>query len=108
MTNWLCSELITVLYTVNGRPLRATANLEEISQSWALVLLDRSPECGSYLSFIAQGQELRGIVKEIRYEPLLGWFACLELDRRSPWSEAWFRPKHGLQVRVAAPVSSAA
>jgi|HubBroStandDraft_1064217.scaffolds.fasta_scaffold889543_1 hypothetical protein len=96
---YLCSELVTVIYEdYPGKLCQSTANLEEISLTSVMVLLDEKPRVGSPISVTAKGRDLFGLVTSRIYDAALGWFVTITLDADSTWRREWFSPKHLLAV----------
>jgi hypothetical protein len=96
---YLCSELVTVMYEDQpGKLSQITVNLEEISNSSVTVLMDEKPRLGSPISLTVKGRDLFGLItSRLRYTTI-GWFATLTLDPDSVWRPDWFSPKHLLGV----------
>ena len=105
---WLCSELVTFSYQSGVETHETTANLEEISPSLAVLLIDGTCEDGGLVSFIVQGHRLSGCVQGRSCDPLLGCFVTVELDSSSQWSEAWFKPEHLIRAAVLPCVEASA
>lgn len=96
---YLCSELVTVTYEEQPGEIRqATANLEEISTTCAVVLLEEKPKVGSPISLAVKGRDLFGQIKAALYDTALGWFAVVALDANSLWNADWFSPQHMLGI----------
>ncbi len=96
---FLCSELVTVTYEEQPGEIRqATANLEEISTTCAVVLLDEKPKLGSPISLAVKDRDLFGVIKATLHDAALGWFAIIALDAASVWRREWFSPKHLLEI----------
>jgi hypothetical protein len=96
---YLCSELVTVIYEERpGELCETTANLEEISMTAAVVLLDEKPHLGSAISLTVKGRDLFGLVTSRLYDRTLGWFVNITLEPDSTWGREWFSPKHLLEV----------
>ncbi|MGA3029056.1 MAG: hypothetical protein ABSF98_30340 [Bryobacteraceae bacterium] len=96
---YLCSELVRVHYeSAAGTIQQLTGNLEEISETVAILLLDTSVRRGQALSFEAQGRRLRGVVDSWVYEPPFGYFVSVRFTDGYRWREEHFRPKHFLKV----------
>jgi hypothetical protein len=92
---YLCSELVTVTYEDQPGEIRqAAANLEEISSTFAVVLLEERPGLGSPISLDVKGRELFGVITSSLYDAALGWFATVTLDAGSLWHREWFSPEH--------------
>jgi hypothetical protein len=92
---YLCSELVTVTYEEQPGEIRqATANLEEISSTSAVVLLEERPKLGSPISLSFKDRELFGMFTSSLYDATLGWFVTVTLDAASLWSREWFAPQH--------------
>jgi hypothetical protein len=97
--HYLCSELITVIYEEHpGKLCQTTANLEEISMTSVMVLLDEKPRLGSPISLTVKGRDLFGLITSALNDPTLGWFVSIALDPDSTWRREWFSPKHLLAV----------
>jgi hypothetical protein len=97
--HFLCSELVTVTYEEQPGEIRqATANLEEISTSCAVVLLDDKPSLGSSIFLSVKERDLFGVITSSLYDATLGWFVTVTLDAASSWRREWLSPKHLLEV----------
>ncbi|HZU29267.1 MAG TPA: hypothetical protein VFA04_27340 [Bryobacteraceae bacterium] len=109
-TTWLCSELVTLVYQHGFERRAVTANLEQISPSSAVLLIDAPiGNFSDIVAFIAQGHELRGRVTGIEQDRLLGSLLTIELDVSTRWTPEWFTPEHALRVdRRQAVAASAA
>jgi len=95
----LCSELVSVLYEDRSRKTRQlTGNLEEISQTSALVCLEERVQRGRAISFRCRQHDLYGVVESCIAHPQLGYFVTITLDKSSQWSEKWFTPAHLLSL----------
>ena len=102
-SRYLCSELISVLYEDNsGQTRQLTANLEEISAQSAVLLLEQEIDLQSPVSMCIKGNDLYGCVDACTQDPVLGWFATLQLDRDSHWSGQRFVPEHFLPLGIPA------
>jgi hypothetical protein len=96
---FLCSELVTVTYEEQPGEIRqTTANLEEISATCAVVLLEEKPKLGSSISLAIKDHDLFGVIKACLHDATLGWFAIIALDAKSLWNSDWFSPKHLLAM----------
>jgi hypothetical protein len=96
---YLCSELVTVTYEEQPGEIRqATANLEEISTTCAVVLLEEKPKLGASISLAVKDRDLFGVIKAALYDAALGWFVIVALDTASLWRREWFSPKHLLEI----------
>src|SRR5690349_2053874 len=92
---YLCSELVSVLYEDASRQThQAVANLEEISSSTATLLSEEKLESGRPISFCIKDHDLYGIVESSIFDPILGWFSKIKLDRLSRWHGRLFVPEH--------------
>ena len=92
---YLCSELVTVTWEERPGEIRqATANLEEISTTSAVVLLEEKPKVGSPISLAVKGRDLFGEITATLYDTALGWFAVVALDASSLWHPEWLSPEH--------------
>ncbi len=93
--HYLCSELVTVIYEEQpGELYQTIANLEEISTTSAVVLLDEKPRLGSPISLAINGHDLFGVITSSGFDADLGWFVTITLDAASTWRREWFAPKH--------------
>jgi hypothetical protein len=96
---YLCSELVTVTYEEQPGEIRqATANLEEISTTCAVVLLEEKPKVGAPISLAVKDRDLFGEIRATIYDATLGWFAVVALDASSLWNREWFSPQHLLEI----------
>jgi hypothetical protein len=96
---YLCSELVTVTYEEQPGEIRqATANLEEISTTCAVVLLEEKPRLGSSISLSVKDRDLFGVITSSLYDATLGWFVTVTLDAASLWRREWLSPKHLLAM----------
>ena len=100
--NYLCSELVSVLYEDKMNHTRSTvANLERISATSATLLTDEPLEPGDAISFAAKGFDLYGRVESVDADQTLGYFTKIELDRNSRWHGRMFVPEHFLALCVS-------
>lgn len=98
-TNNLCSELVSVLYEDRSRRTRATsANLEQISSEYAVLLSDDCPQPGDPIAFDAQGHDFYGTVESIELDDTLGCFTKVKLEATSRWNGRVFVPEHFLAL----------
>ena len=81
-----------------GEIRQTTANLEEISTTCAVVLLEEKPMLGTSISLAIKDHDLFGVIKASLYDATLGWFAVVALDAKSLWNREWFSPKHLLAI----------
>jgi hypothetical protein len=96
---FLCSELVTVTYEEQPGEIRqTTANLEEISTTSAVVLLEEKPRLGASISLSIKDRDLFGVIKASLYDATLGWFVVVALDAASLWRREYFSPKHLLAM----------
>jgi hypothetical protein len=100
---YLCSELVRIDYeAAPGTIQQLTGNLEEISPTSAILLLDTGVRRGQPLSFLAQNRRLCGVVDSWVYEPPLGYFVAVRFLDGYEWREDHFRPAHLLKVARSA------
>jgi hypothetical protein len=98
----LCSDLVTVSYPDrSGVRLTQSANLEEIGDRSAALLLEQPVRRGAPIRFTCQGHDLRGTVRSCTPVEGLGYFAVVLLAAPSRWSERWFTPRHLLKLDFA-------
>jgi hypothetical protein len=91
----LCSELVSIACPYRSGQQRAVpGNLEEIGECSALVLAESEILKGTRVRVACESNELKGFVESCTYEPSLGFFVEVQLDRESHWSEKWFAPEH--------------
>jgi len=96
---FLCSELVTVIYEEQPGKIRQTvANLEEISEDCAVLLLEEKPRLSSPISLAVKDHDLFGVIKASFFDAALGWFTVVGLDAASKWHRSWFSPKHLLEI----------
>ena len=97
--HYLCSQLVTVTYEEQPGELSQTiANLEEISTTSAVILLDDRPRLGSPISLSIKAHDLFGVITSSLYDATLGWFVTITLDPDSRWRREWLTPKHLLAI----------
>ena len=102
MQRSLCSQLVSVFHSNGSKPVPAvTANLEEIGDSSALLLMEKPMRMGSRLRINCKSRELRGTVESCRVNEWLGFFVEIRFDRDSRWSPQWFAPEHLLTLAPA-------
>jgi hypothetical protein len=88
----LCSELVSVILPHTNQP--QPANLEEIGESSAVVLMDRAIRSGTRVTLNCKNRKLRGVVESYTIDEHLGFFVQIALDAGSRWSPQWFQPEH--------------
>jgi hypothetical protein len=92
---FLCSEIITVTYEdAPGEVCQSIANLEEISSTRAVVLLNERPRLGSPMYLSVKAHDLFGVITSSMYDATLGWFVTITLDADSTWQPGSFSPEH--------------
>lgn len=97
---YLCSQLVTAIYEPRpGEFCQAMANLEEISTTSALVLLQQKPRLGSPISLVIKGHDLFGVITSSLYDAAAGWLVAITLDAESAWRREWFSPKRPSGLR---------
>jgi hypothetical protein len=102
---YLCSELVTVTYEEEpGKICQTVANLEEISATGAVVLLEEQPSVGATISLSIQGRDVFGVIKGRLHDAVLGWYAMLAFDATSVWNHQWTKPKHLLAICDCSPI----
>jgi hypothetical protein len=96
----LCSELVTISTGESSDRLQTViGNLEEIGEWKARLLVDRPMTTGTGVVVNAGGNSLKGSVRSWTYEPDLGYFVDVQLNRESRWSPKSFRPQHLLRIQ---------
>lgn len=75
-----------------------TVNLEEISETSALLLSEYRIAPGTHLDIRCQTHHLHGVVEAAEEDEVLGYFLRIRLDFDSRWSEQWFKPEHLLTL----------
>jgi hypothetical protein len=92
---FLCSELVSVALLSGRRAVRALdANLEQISESNAVILTQDAVAPGTQVRVKGKAHELKGFVRSCTFDRVLGFFVDIDLDTESRWSEKWFLPEH--------------
>jgi hypothetical protein len=77
----LCSQLVTVIYEPRpGEFCHAMANLEEISTTSAVVLVQQRPRLGSPISLVIKGRDRFGVITSSLYDATAGWLIAVTLD----------------------------
>lgn len=87
-----CSELISVLLPHCNQP--QFANLEEIGECSAVVLMDRAIRSGTRVTLNCRSRKLKGIVASYTLDEHLGFFIEILFDAGNLWSPQWFAPEH--------------
>lgn len=96
---YLCSQLVTVIYEEQpGELCQATANLEEISTTAAVILVDEKPRLGSPIFLSTKEHDLYGVITSSLYDVTLGWFVSITLDPDSTWRRESITPEHLLAM----------
>jgi hypothetical protein len=96
---YLCSEIVKVIYEDQpGEVYQIIGNLEEISASNAVVLLENRPRLGSPISLEIKGRDLFGVITSSVYDATLGWFITVTLDAASSWRRDSIAPQHLLAL----------
>ena len=99
----MCSELVTVSYPDHsGFRLSQTANLEEIGERSAALLVETPVRRGSALRITCGRNTLEGTVRSCTPVQELGYWMEVLLDGQSHWSERVFMPKHLLRLERGA------
>ena len=94
-----CSELVSVLYEDRSRSTRSTtANLEQISPNYVVLLSDTRLPPGRPVAVEAQGHDLYGTVESVEMDETLGCFTKVKLDATSRWNGRMFVPEHFLAL----------
>jgi hypothetical protein len=88
----LCSELVSVI--VPHTTETHSANLEEIGELSAVVLMDHAIRRGTRVTLDCSQRKLNGIVRSCLCDEHLGFFVEIGLDASSRWSSQWFAPEH--------------
>lgn len=102
----LCSEMVNVLYEDPSSKTRtASANLEQISREYAVLLTDDCPQPGCSITFDARGHNFYGTVESVELDDTLGCFAKIKLDSNSRWHGRVFVPEHFLALCSFAPAA---
>lgn len=98
ITRYLCSELVFI--TRAGRRGRQAmlANLEEIGERFAEVLMERALPRNAAVRIVSKSHHLEGIVEACTHRRPLGYVVKVKLAPQSHWSERWFTPQHLLQI----------
>jgi hypothetical protein len=98
----LCADLVDVRWQdKSGRSRRAVANLEDISLSGACIQLDEQLPLGTKVTISYPKGEYRGVVRYCAFREI-GYFAGLQFDTGSKWSQRVFKPLHLLDPRSLA------
>ncbi len=95
----LCADLIDVEWVdVSGEEHRATANLEDISNSGACLQVDGPIPYGALLRMEHADLKLEGKVRYCAFRET-GYFVGIQFDPGSRWTQKQYRPKHLLDPR---------
>lgn len=96
---YLCSEIVQAIFEPKpGEICQTTANLEEISATSAVVLMEERPRLGAPISLSIQDYDVFGVITSSDHHPALGWFATIALEPESSWNEQQVSPKHLLSI----------
>lgn len=96
---YLCSEIVQAIYEPKAGEIRqTTANLEEISATSAVILMEERPRLGAPISLSIQDHDVFGVITASDHDPVLGWFATIALEPESSWNEGQVSPKHLLSI----------
>lgn len=96
---YLCSELVQAIFEpMPGEIRQTTANLEEISATSAVILMQERPRLGAPISLSIQDHDVFGVLTSSVYDPVLGYYATIALDTESSWNERQVSPKHLLSI----------
>jgi hypothetical protein len=89
-----CSQVVTVIYEPEpGEFCQVMANLEEISTTSAVVLLQQRPRLGSPISLVIKGHDLFGVITSSLYDAAVGWLVAVTLDVDSTLRRESVSPK---------------
>jgi hypothetical protein len=98
-TRHLCSELISVVCMNDDDSCSLVhGNLEEISETSAVVLLERVVRLGTKVELVCKTETLKGFVDAYSWDEHIGFFIEIRLDAESRWSPQWFAPEHFLSL----------
>lgn len=98
----LCSDLVAIqVQTGAGRGRKITAVLEDISESGAGLLLERPVPKDAEVRLLCAACELRGHVRHCHLQKGVGYYAGVEFDPGTEWSEARYEPQHLLDPPIA-------
>ncbi len=102
----MCADVIEAHWRDRqGKRHRLTALLEDISRSGACLQLERPVPLGAMVALRCHKQELVGEVRYCVYRDI-GYFAGIEFDAGSEWSERNFKPRHLLNPQTLLTVKS--
>ncbi len=95
----LCADLVEVEWKdKTGRTRRNVANLEDISLAGACLQFDTPIPLQTIVHITYPNGELSGTVRYCVFREI-GYFAGVEFEPGSKWSERHFRPQHMLDPR---------
>ena len=90
----MCADLVEVSWTEGSGPRRrAIANLEDISLVGACIQVDQALPLHTKVRIGYGSGELCGKVRYCVYREI-GFFAGIEFDPQSRWSQSEFEPRH--------------
>jgi hypothetical protein len=94
---YLCSELVLIVREDETTDCRkVVGNLEEIAEDNVVVLTDTLLPHGARVRIRCRSHEMKGIVDSSTHQQPLGFFAVVQLQPESRWSENHFAPEHML------------
>jgi hypothetical protein len=95
----LCADMVEICWKdPAGRKSKATALLEDISQSGMCIQLEASIPVGASIQINCPGEKLTGMVRYCVYREI-GYFVGIELDKTTLWSRKHFEPRHLLDLQ---------
>jgi hypothetical protein len=94
----MCADMIDVCWKTDGKVVRSTGLLEDISPSGACLQMENSVPPGSEVRWQTRRQEFTGVVRYCVYREI-GYFIGVEFAFRSRWSKSVYKPQHLLDVR---------
>lgn len=90
----LCADLVPVQWKdKNGRARRATANLEDISNSGACLQLDYAIPVNTAVKISYSKGVLEGTIRYCVYREI-GYYLGVQFHVGNKWTQRQFRPQH--------------
>ena len=96
----LCADMVDIRWKDRtGKPQHATALLEDISPSGVCLQLESPLPIGVEIGWETPQQAFTGYVRYCTYREI-GYFAGVEFEPGSRWSESTFVPQHMLDLET--------
>jgi hypothetical protein len=96
----LCADMVQVRWrNADGKTLRTTGLLEDISRSGACLQLETPVPLAAKITWDSHKHRFSGQVRYCVYREV-GYFVGVELEAGSRWSQRCFKPQHLLDPEI--------